>query len=569
LSDGGYWTRRLSLAVSRRRLIKSMAIGGGAIAGVSLLACGPKKSGTGAGAGGQAGSAAKGQPQPGGKVALNVNNDPFDWDLSYAGKTAPNGAGQALAYESLLKFKRGPEVKYGDLSIEPLLAQKWETPDAQTYTFHLRPNVNFANISPVNGRALASSDVKWSYEYWSRTGAVQDKKLPPAQFGWFFEGVDGVQAPDPQTVVVRFKKPFAPFASYVASNFNPIVPHEIFDQYGNLHDHIAGTGPYQLDTASSQKGSRWVWKKNQAYWDAGKPYIDEVDWLVLSDTSTAVAAFRTKQLDWIGNDILTFDQAAQLRKDAPDATQYANLAVTPLVIYMNVRVSPLNDMRVRQAIGFAVDRDEFIKVTAGGQGGWAMAGAFPDTFSQEELKQIQRFDLQQSKQLLSAAGYANGLDLEFIYPGKEYGDIYISEMQLLQSQLKKVGINLNLKSVEKDDFSNAKKSNKFVITIQPKGDLQGDVDAYAYASFYSTSKDNYTGAKDPKLDQLLDAQRQEADAANRRDLVRQAVRYIYDQGFGYAIHYGMTYEYAQARLKNYAPQFTVLQVPQVDSWIAK
>ena len=417
---------------------------------------------------------------------------------------------------------------------------------------------------------MTSDDVKWSFEYWSRTGQFADKKLAPAQFSWFFEGLDSVQAPDPQTVVVKFKKPFAPFLSYAASDYNPVVPHEIYDKAGNLKDAIVGTGPYQLDATASQKGSKWVWKKNSSYWRSGMPYIDEVDWLVLSDTSTALAAFRTKQLDWIGANILTFEQAAELKKTAPDATQYANLSITPLVIYMNTRVAPLNDVRVRQAIGFGVDRDEFIKTMSGGQGAWSLAGAFPDTFTQDEIKKLVKHDPQQAKQLLNAAGFGNGLDLEFIYPGKEYGDIYISEMQLLQSQMQKIGINLKLKSVEKDDFSNAKKASRYVITIQPKGDLQGDVDAYAFASFYSSSKDNYTGSKDPKLDQMLEAQREEADPTKRKELVREAVKYInVDQAYGIAIHYGMTYEFAQARLKNYTPQFTALQVPQIDSWLVQ
>jgi peptide/nickel transport system substrate-binding protein len=558
-----YWQRRLN----RRRLVQTGAAVAGFAAATSALACGTK---TGPGPSPAARSGSQGKPQAGGRMAINVNNDPFDWDLSYAGKTAPNGWGQAMAYESLLGLKRGPSVKYGDLQVTSELAQKWESPDAQTYTFHLQPNVAFANTAPVSGRPMTSADIKWSYEYWSRTGQFADKKLPAAQFSWFFEGLDSIQTPDAQTAVVKFKKPFAPFLSYAASDYNPIVPHEIYDKAGNLKDTIAGTGPWQLDVNASQKGSKWVWKRNPAYWQSGLPYVDEVDWLVISDTSSAIAAFRTRQLDWLGGDILTYQQAGELKRAAADAVVFENIAVTPLVVYMNTRVAPLNDVRVRQAIGFGIDRDEFIKTVSGGQGGWALAGAFPDTYAQDEIKKLVRYDPQQAKQLLAAAGFGSGLDLEFIYPGKEYGDIYITEMQLLQSQLQKVGINLKLKSVEKDDFSNAKKSSRYVITIQPKGDLQGDVDAYAFASFYSTSKDNYTGAKDPKLDQMLEAQREEADPAKRKELVRQAVKYInVDQAYGIAINYGMTYEFTQARLKNYAPQFTVYQTPQVDSWLAQ
>ena len=73
---------------------------------------------------------------------------------------------------------------------------------------------------------------------------------------------------------IRFKQPFVPFVSYTATPFMGILAREIYDQDGHYKDRIVGSGPYQLDSAASQKGARWVWKKNPSYWDSGKPY----DW---------------------------------------------------------------------------------------------------------------------------------------------------------------------------------------------------------------------------------------------------------------------------------------------------
>ena len=553
-------TQRLRL--SRRRLAGGIGVAG---AGFALAACGGAKSPSQAGGG----SASTGKPHSGGIVSVNVQTDPFDWDLSYVGKSVPNSNGTSLAYEGLLTLKRGPDVKFGELVIQPKLADKWEAPDAQTYTFHMRPNVNFANLAPVNGRPVTSADAVWSYEYWSRTGSIAGKKLPQSQFDWFFEGVDSIQAPDASTVVVRFKQPFAPFLSYSASDYNPVVPHEIFDQDGNFKNRIAGSGPYQIDTAASQKGSRWVWKKNPSYWNAGLPYIDEVHWIVMKDTATAMAAFQTKQLDWLGGDILDFQQATTLKASYPSATQFANLSPNPLHVYMNIRSGPLADVRVRQAISLAMDRDEFIRTINGGQGGWALAGAFPDTFTQEEVKQIVPHDPQKAKQLLAAAGFGNGLELEFTYPGNDYGDVFIAEMQLLQAQLKPAGINLSLKNQDKAEFSNNKKIGKFVITLAPKGSLEGDIDSYLFATFYSKSKANYGGSNDPKLDDFLLTQRREADPVKRKDLVRQAVKYANETAQALAVSYGMTYEFAQPWLKGYTPQFGLFGHPQPESWLDK
>src|SRR5947199_1417265 len=144
-----------SWRAGRRRLL---GIGAGTAAAAALVACGSR-----GGPAAKTGRTSSSKPQPGGTVSVNVQTDPFDWDLSYVGKSVPNSNGISLAYESLLTLKRPPQVKYGDIVVQPKLAEKWEAPDAITYTFHLRPGVRFANLPPVNGRAMTAADVVWSY----------------------------------------------------------------------------------------------------------------------------------------------------------------------------------------------------------------------------------------------------------------------------------------------------------------------------------------------------------------------------------------------------------------------
>ena len=279
-----------------------------------------------------------------------------------------------------LVFKHGTDVPYDTGVLQPNLAAKWEQPDPMTYVFHLRPGIKFANMPPVNGRDLTSSDIKWSYEYWSRSGQFKDKKLPPSQYASYFEGVAGIDATDPQTATVRFSKPFVPFINYTASYFNPIVPHDIYDADGKLSNQIAGTGPGQIDLQDSQKGSRWVWKRNPAYWDTGKPYVDEVHWIVIADEAAATSAFQTKQVDILGiaADTISARTAEQIKKANPTAMVAEYLPVgTSLYLNINCSRAPLKDARVRQAISFGLDRDEFIKTISAGRGGWALSGSIP------------------------------------------------------------------------------------------------------------------------------------------------------------------------------------------------
>jgi len=492
--------------------------------------------------------------------------------MGYLGRNSPNNLGQILAYDTLLAAKHGTDVKYEDFVLQPALAERWETPDALTYTFHIRRGVKFANLAPVNGRELTADDIKWTYEYWSRLGQFKDKNLPVAQYGWFFEGMRSIEAPDPATVVIRFDQPFAPFINYTGSYWNPIVPHDIYDQDGNLKNRMVGTGPFQLDTAASQKGARWVFKKNSSYWNTGKPYIDEVEWVIVPDDSTAAAAFQSKQVDIIGatGTMLDFNAAKAVKAANPAAVMYPYVTFGPLLfIYINNKAAPLNDARVRQAISLATDPDEFINTFAGGEGERTLAGAFPDTYSQQEIRQLQRYDIAQAKQLLSAAGYANGLDLEFIY-NPAYGQLHVSGVQLFQAQLRKAGINVTLKSMDSVAVSNARAQGKYSLTATPRTTaLVGDVDSYAYANFHTGSANNQSQVSDPKLDAVLEAQRRELDQAKRKELVRQAVRTIVEQAYSIAIFRAASYQFWQPYLKGYAPNFGTLGAPQADTWLEK
>jgi peptide/nickel transport system substrate-binding protein len=503
-------------------------------------------------------------------VNLRVAVDPFDWDVSRTGKTTPNSYGTALAYNGLLGYKSGPAVKYSDVTLQPELAERYESPDALQYTFHLRKGVKFANLAPVNGRELTSADVKWSYEYWSRSGQFADKKLPTGQFQWLFGGLDHIETPDASTVVVKFKEPFAPFATYAASRYNPIVAHESYEADGGLQQHMVGTGPWQLDTAASQKGSRWVFAKNPTHWNTGKPYLDRVVWLVVPDDSSAKSAFTAKQLDSLER--LAYDPitADALQKANPTAT--VDFYVSTLVdhLHMNVRKPPLSDVRIRKAISLGIDRDEFIRVQTGGKGAWGMAGAFLDTFTQDEIKQLLKFDPAQAKQLVAEAGYPSGVELEFTYPGNAYGDYYITEMQLFQAQMKKIGVNLTLKSLDKDDYSTRRKKGDFVINLLPTQPAGEDIGSLAWAIFIPNEQSNYGGVDDPPLTALLKQQQAEPDPAKRKDLIRQAAKRINAEMYwAQGQYHRVNYDFAQPALKNYAPSFANIGWPLQESWVER
>lgn len=543
--------------LNRRRLLGATAAGSAAF----LAACGKRDTNKGA----AVSSAAAQNPRSGGTLVTRLNNDLFNYDISGNGKSEPNPYAIAVAYDPLLRIQEGSNVPFGQNNLKSNLAESWEvSTDASSFTFHLRKGVKFADLPPACGRELTSADVKWSYEYHSRSGDfANNKKLPVPSFGSMLDGLQQVETPDPYTVIVRFKAPSAPFLSYSGIYALPILAHEIYDQDGNFSSHIVGSGPYQLDPKTSQKGARWVLKRNPGYWASGKPYVDEIDYLVLMDDASAYAAFQAKQLD-ILKEVADPVAVANIKRANPGAVAQDYVSPEPDGFYVSVRRPPFSDVRLRQAISLGMDRDQFVKVFTQGKGGWSIPAAFPGSWTQDEIKQILKFDPAQAKQLVSQAGYSNRLDVDLtLQAGTDP-----AEVELLQAQLKQVGININIKQVDKATGSKLLHSGDFTILPTPQT-MKGDPDSRLFGSYHSTSPGNYIGLKDPKMDAFIEAERSEADPTMRVQRVKDASRYLAENylSFAFSTKTGATFWYPY--VKNYADNWQAWDWNAANIWLEK
>jgi peptide/nickel transport system substrate-binding protein len=536
--------------LSRRRTL-GLAMAGSSIAALSA-ACKPRQGSPASGSGSSNNAA---QPRPGGTLNLVEFNDFFDFDPTFQGSSAPNWDATMLGYDTLLDFDRAGNLNFADITVKPRLIERWETPDATIFTLHLRQDVHLADAAPVNGRALTSADVKWTLEYLSRTGAFA--KLPPASYSFALSGLERIEAPDPTTVVVQFSDPYAPFLNYLTTCTMPVLPHEIFEQDGNFRSRMAGTGPYQLDTSATQKGSQWSFKKNPTYWRQGDRYLDRVRYLVLPDTSSQLAAFRTGQLDLL---VVTADPRAPaaVRQSNPAAAVQQSVNPLPEQMLLNSRRAPLGDVRVRQAISLSIDRDEFDKVMNGDVVGWT-----PGMWAQDEVRKASKFDLNQAKSLLAAAGFAGGVTVPFLVADSDDK----TPVQLLQSQLKRSGIDLQLEIVDK--ATRSARTNKNDFTTFFGGKPFGDPDSWLYSFNFSTGPSNRAGVKDPKLDALILAQRREMDATKRKDLIKQASVYIVENAYDIAVHATARWDFWQPYVKNYSAHWVQNDSNAREVWLAK
>jgi peptide/nickel transport system substrate-binding protein len=551
MKEQNYWQRATARSFSRRTMLRSLAYGGAGIAAAALLGCGSKPKPATSTSGASGTSAA--QPKTGGNLTMWQTSDIFNLDLTTIGQSGPNSSSEDLAYESLLGFQYTKNPY--ETTLVPKLAEKWETPDAQTYTFQLRKGVKFANIAPVNGRDMTSADWKFSLGYAARFGS-QFSKLTPAIYAWLLAGLDRIDTPDDYTLVVHFSSPYAPFLNYCAGERLQGLAHEIYDQYGNFKDNMVGTGAFQLDQAASQKGTRWVFKKNPTYWDSGKPYLDSITKIIVPDNQTAFAALQAGQIDTLyGGGTLAATDFKAIKASNPTAVATDYPALPPLHLYTNMVNGPTSNLAVRRALSLSMSRQEFVDTFSNGLGLWAVPGAFPDTFSQDEIKKMtyMKYDVQAAKQQLAAGGFSDGVDIEFLV-NSAYGQEYLNEAQLLQSQWAKAGIRLKLTVMSDYNEYLARTrggpGENYQMTMRGKA-LEPDIDSYLYMIYAPDGGiEGQPYPNDTKLPALVKAQRQEADPNKRHDLERQACEYIADQCWHLAIFRDAVYQVQRPNVQN-------------------
>lgn len=514
------------------------------------------------------------QPRSGGRLNLRLSGDFTSFDTTLGAGRDPVIARHVR--NRLLGYKTGPDVKYEDAVLGPELAERWEvSPDARTYTFHLRKGVKWHDLPPVNGRELTSADVKTSFDYWGRTGQFADKKMKASRVTDPIEGLEKITTPDPYTVVLSYRAPFVPLAHHMASAPSVIMPAELLEAEGGHPTHsVIGTGAYYLDEAAGQKGTRYVWRKHPGYFQAGKPYLDEFYQLLIPNEAAARAAFQVGQIDLFTEDI-TIQTGEEFAKANPNAVRYEYPMTRTGTLIFNERPGYLfADGRLRKAFSLALDRDEFIRTFSKGQGQWALTHSQPGMFTQEETKRILRHDPTEAARLVKEAGYANGVDIEARFSVNDPEES-VSALQLVQAQMKKAGINLVLTPTEHTEFSNLRKDGKHQLFIYQTGNFTPEVDGALIPLQTRRDPSNYSGMEEPAFNVIAQKSRAETDPVKRKELVRQAIRFI-NEGYhaGQFLYVGVGLQFWHPYVKNYHPNGAAddgrSYMPKVeDIWVDK
>ena len=260
---------------------------------------------------------------------------------------APTLIAGSKIYQGLLKFSP---------TLEPLpeLAKSWDiSADEKTYTFHLQEGVTWHDGQPFTADDVIFSIMKYNMELAPRARGI-------------FAKIKESAAPDPLTVRLTLDSPFAPFLLMFDVTAAVIVPKHVFDlpgagaaEYRNNpgNQHPIGTGPFQF--SEWQRGSFIRLKRYDGYWKKGQPYLDEIIFRIVPDSQSRAIALQTGQVQMSeSGDIEPFDVPRFQQQPNLDYTTKGWEYFAPLMwLELNHRVKPLDDVRVREALSRAVDRD--------------------------------------------------------------------------------------------------------------------------------------------------------------------------------------------------------------------
>jgi peptide/nickel transport system substrate-binding protein len=387
------------------------------------------------------------------------------------------------------------------LSVKPGLAERWETPDPKTYIFHLHPGVRFCD-----GRPLTARDVKWSFDSLLQ-GKVRSTKASTYRF------VDNIEAPDDQTVIFHLKEPWAALLWNVAGGAGMgIVP---YGSGSEMSQKPVGSGPFRFVRAEQDK--EVIVERNDSYW-GDKARVARVRFMVVPDTTTRALELRKGSADLAINAlppdmVLTLEREPKLRVLRGPGTVLAYVA-------FNLRDPVLKDVRVRQAIAYALDRRPHIHYLWRDSARLAASVLPPESWAYDSDVPQYSYDPAKARQLLEAAGYPAMNGVRFHLTMKTSTEESSRAMAaVFQQQLRDVGIALDIRSFEFATFFADVTHGEFqVYSLRwVGGNEDPDIFEYAFHSSRIIPKGaNRQYYSNPRVDALIDAARAETDQNARK-----------------------------------------------------
>jgi peptide/nickel transport system substrate-binding protein len=389
-------------------------------------------------------------------VTIGMTLEPPGLDPTTGAATAIGEITHYNIFEGLTKINE-------DFSVAPLLAEKWSfSPDLKTLTFTLRKGVKFQD-----GETFSSKDVKFSFERAAAKDSTNKEKA-------FFASIESIDASDPDVVTLTFKAPSFQALFHLGLNTAVIIDEK---SAASEATNPVGTGPYKL--AAWNKGVSVTLDKWDGFRDAGKIAIAHATFRFINDPSAEVAALLAGDVD----EFPRFGGVQSLAQFQSDPRFQALIGGTEgkTILGINNKRKPLDDLRVRQAIAYAIDRKAIIDGAMNGLGAPIGSHLTPNDPGYVDLTGRYPHDPEKAKALLKAAGVETPLKLTLTLPPPDYAR---KSGEIIAAELAEVGIEAKIENVEWAQWlSGVYKGKNFDLTIISHVEPL-DIGVYAKPDYY-------------------------------------------------------------------------------------
>ncbi|MWA01603.1 hypothetical protein F8568_014705 [Actinomadura sp. LD22] len=460
------------------------------VVGAAVLALTAACSGQGTTAGG-AGN--EGAPKSGGRLTMAISYDPAPLDPLDLISPADRQAAAAV-YEPLVQLDQKGRLVPG-------LALSWKSTDAKDWTVALRPGVTFSDGTPFNAAAVVTN---FERAQASKTCSSCASAL---------SALDKVTAKDDLTVQFVLKTPLASFPAMLNDTYANMVSPAALRKYGDdIGKHPVGTGPFIM-TARNAQGL--TFKKNPKYWAPGKPYLDGLEMRIVPDAQGELAGAQAGDLDILTN---TSDV---MNNQAGSNPQMRVISVSGLgtnQIFLNNAQKPFDNVKARQALAMATDREALLKLSHPGgryervDGPWP--SGMPITGGAVSSK-FPAFDIARAKQLVAEVGGISFTLETYNIAG------FPQQAQALQAMWAKAGIKAQIRLADTSTViadANAQRTQAVITTWSGRP----DPDLNSWRFLHSSAK-SPAAVNDPQLDALLVQGRSSVDPKVRKEAYQKLV----------------------------------------------
>jgi len=416
------------------------------------------------------------------------------------------------AYDQLVTYARTeadgkPKAKTEE--IVPMLAESWQANAGNTsYTFKLRDGAKFQD-----GSALTADDVVKTFEH--------IKASSSASFLYQMAGIAKVAKVDERTVKIDLTAPNHLFLQILPMYSFSIIDMDQVTKNGGakwLATNTAGSGPYKMTKWDPSTEASMV--RNDAYW-GDKPKLRQVDVKFIAEASNRVQLLRKGE---VGLALEVPPKDVESLKTADGVVIDSRASNKILFFAMNNKIKPFDDPRVRQAVSYAIPYDKLINDVMKGEASPMRSAVASSTPGSTDAGYTSKYDLDKARALLAEAGLSKGFSFDFTL-GSGFDD-WNDDAVLIQAELAKIGVTMNIKKMARPQFLEALETKKVQAYISRWTSFVNDPGYHLGLLLTSQGTSNYANFSDPVVDRSWQQASREPDAAKRSKLYGEAQQII-------------------------------------------